>query len=598
MKSVVQHTNLLKSLQEFFSISSFRPMQEEAIVALINGRDTFVIMPTGGGKSLCYQFPAVIMDGTALIISPLISLMKDQVDRLALRGISAAAMNSSQSYDDSLTVQDKVRSGELKLLYVSPERLESESFKSLIAELHISFIAIDEAHCISEWGHDFRKSYRRIPQFYHSFIEGRPPVIALTATATPDVRKDICEQLELEHALEIVTGFERPNIRYAVLRECEKDVRLIDLVHTIDGSMIVYTSSRSRADKISIHLRQLGFRAASYHAGMRNEERLRVQEDFLSGDLQLIVATSAFGMGIDKANVRAVIHYDLPATLEAYYQESGRAGRDGEEALAILMYNTGDERTHEFLMQRNFPTQDELVAIYKAINEIASNPIGAHYKGAVIFTRNQVITRIPDLSCSVSRGLELLEEAGLITIDKNTAQSRTSSIKFLVPKQRREEYMYRGRSKDGNALLKLFNQMEEAIGSGLEFSFNPEEITGSLSLDKTNYNKTIRMLEASGILSHKLSHFSPSNSKVYSIAFIGVREHSDDLELPLEKLQASFDHSIGKLREVENYATSWKCRAMMILNYFGEKQESGKCGKCDVCSNKNFISGSSNLQSL
>ena len=573
-------------------------MQEEAITALISGRDTFVIMPTGGGKSLCYQLPAVVMDGTALIISPLISLMKDQVDRLALRGISAAAMNSSQSYDDSLAVLDKARSGELKLLYVSPERLESESFKSLIAELHISFIAVDEAHCISEWGHDFRKSYRRIPQFYHSFVDGRPPVIALTATATPDVRKDICEQLELEEPLEIVTGFERPNIRYAVMRECEKDVRLIDLANTINGSMIVYTSSRSRADKISVHLRQLNFRAASYHAGMRNEERLRVQEDFLSGDLQLIIATSAFGMGIDKPDVRAVIHYDLPATLEAYYQESGRAGRDGDEALAILMYNTGDERTHEFLMQRNFPTQDELVAIYEAVNEMASNPVGSQYNGAVTFTRNQIVTRVPDLSCSVSRGLELLEEAGLIAIDKNTSQSRISSVKFLVPKHRREEYIFRSRNKDGNALLKLFHRMEDAVGLGMEFSFNTDDVIGPLLPDKSSYNKTIRLLEANGILSHKLSHFSTSNSKIYSIAFTGARLHSDDLELPLEKLQASFDHSIGKLREVEKYATSWKCRAAMILNYFGEKQEGGKCGKCDVCSNKSPISDSLNLQSL
>ncbi len=572
-------------------------MQEEAIAALINGKDTFVIMSTGGGKSLCYQLPAVLMDGTALIISPLISLMKDQVDRLALRGISAAAMNSSQSYDDSLAVLDKTRSGELKLLYVSPERLESESFKSLIAELHISFIGIDEAHCISEWGHDFRKSYRRIPQFYHSFIHGRPPVIALTATATPDVRKDICEQLELEEPLEIVTGFERPNINYAVLRECKKDVRLIDLAHTINGSIIVYTSSRSRADKIFTHLRQLGFRAASYHAGMRNEERLRVQEDFLAGELQIIIATSAFGMGIDKADVRAVIHYDLPATLEAYYQESGRAGRDGDEALAILMYNSGDERTHEFLMQRNFPSQDELIAIYESVNEMVSNPVGEHYKGSVTFTRNQIMTQIPDLTCSVSRGLELLEEASLLSINKNSSQGRTSSVIFLMPKQKREEYMYRAKSKDGNALLKLFNRMEESIGLGMEFSFNTDEVTGPLSLEKTSYNKIIRLLEANGILSHKLSLFTASNSKIYTILFAGPRAHSDDLELPLEKLQASFDHSIGKLREVVNYAISWKCRASMILNYFGEKQEGGKCGKCDVCSNKNLISDSSSLQS-
>ena len=581
---IVQQTDLLQPLQEIFGISSFRPMQEEAISALIGGRDTFVVMPTGGGKSLCYQLPAVLMDGTALVISPLISLMKDQVDKLASRGISAAAINSSQSYEDSKAVFDQAQKGELKLFYVSPERLESESFKTMIAGLHISFITVDEAHCISEWGHDFRKSYRRIPQFYHLFANGRPPVIALTATATPDVRKDITEQLELHNALEIVAGFERPNIRYAVLGECEKDVRLIDLARTVTGSIIVYTSSRNRADRISGHLRQLGFRAASYHAGMQSEERLRVQEDFLSDALQIIVATSAFGMGIDKPNVRTVIHYDMPGTLEAYYQESGRAGRDGDEALAILMYNAGDERTHEFLMQRNFPSQEELVAIYEAVNNIVSNAIGSHYQAAVTFTKNQIMTRLPDLACSVTRGLELLEETGLLILDKNPAQGRTSSVKFLIPRQRREEYIFRSRNGAGAQLLKRFHILEEDVGLGMEFTFSSDEISKSLSLDKASYGKAIRLLEANGILNHRISNFAASNSKTYSITFTAERIHPDDLVLPLESLQAKFDHSIGKLREVEKYATSWRCRAAMILNYFGEEQEGGKCGKCDVCS--------------
>src|SRR5579872_1331572 len=287
---------LEQALHHFFGISSFRPMQEEAISALLEGRDAFVVMPTGGGKSLCYQLPAIISDGTALVISPLISLMKDQADKLALLHVPAAAINSAQSFEDATAVLDKARSGELKLLYVSPERLESETFRALISEIHISFIAVDEAHCISEWGHDFRKSYRRIPQFYHVFANGRPPVIALTATATPDVREDIKEQLQLNKPLEIVTGFERPNIRYAVLREYQKDTELLDLTHSVDGSMIVYASSRNRADTIALHLRQSGFRADNYHAGMGNEARLRVQEAFLSGELQIIVATSAFGM--------------------------------------------------------------------------------------------------------------------------------------------------------------------------------------------------------------------------------------------------------------------------------------------------------------
>jgi len=584
--SFMSQENLLQSLKKIFGISAFRPMQEEAIASLLNKQDTFIVMPTGGGKSLCYQLPAVMMEGTALVISPLISLMKDQVDKLATRNISAAALNSSQSFDDAKIVLDKARYGELKLLYVSPERLESESFNSLIAGLEIPFIAVDEAHCISQWGHDFRKSYRRILEFYKNFPKGRPPVIALTATATPDVRKDIREQLQLENPLEIVTGFERPNIRYAVLRECEKDVRLIDLAHTVAGSLIVYTSSRSRADKISLNLRQLGFKAESYHAGMGNETRLKVQDNFLSGELQIIIATSAFGMGIDKPDVRAVIHYDIPGTLEAYYQESGRAGRDGSDALAILMYNNGDERTHEFLMQRNFPSQEDLITLYISLNEIVSNPIGSFYKNTITFTRNQILTRLPTFTSSVTRSLELLEEAGVLSLDRNSQNGRTSSVKFLIPKQRREEYMFRSGNKTGKELLKLFHQIEEGIGLGMEFKFNSDDLMKSLSHDKTAYNKSMRLLEANGILSHKLSHFTQPNSKSYSITFTGPRLHPDGITLPLERLQASFDHSLGKLREVQNYASNWKCRAAMILNYFGEKNIE-KCGKCDVCSTRN-----------
>jgi ATP-dependent DNA helicase RecQ len=577
--AVPKHFELLKKI---FGISAFRPMQEEAITALLNHRDTFIIMPTGGGKSLCYQLPSMMMEGTALVISPLISLMKDQVDKLLSRNISAAAFNSSQSFEDSREIFEKARSGELKLLYVSPERLETDSFKALISEIPISFIAIDEAHCISEWGHDFRKSYRRIPEFYQSFPNGRPAIIALTATATPDVRKDIRMQLELNDPLEIVTGFERPNIRYAVLRECEKDVRLIDLAHTIDGSMIVYTSSRSRADKIALSLRQLGFRAENYHAGMGNDARLKVQEAFLHGEIKIIVATSAFGMGIDKPDVRAVIHYDLPATLEAYYQESGRAGRDGEDALAIMMYNNGDERTHEFLLQRNFPSEDELISLYESLHEMISNPIGSFYKERITFTRNQVLTQLPGLSSSVTRALELLEESGLLTLERNSKNGRTSSVKFLIPKQRREEYIYRRGA--GSQLLKKFLLLEGEVGLGMEFTFNSDDLLKSLELDKSSFNRNMRILEANGILSHKLSHFLP-DSKSYSVTFSSHRVHADAINLPLEKIQSSFDHSLGKLREVQNYATHWRCRTSMILQYFGERH-ADRCGKCDVCSNR------------
>ncbi|MEP7234793.1 MAG: ATP-dependent DNA helicase RecQ [Ignavibacteriota bacterium] len=591
----MQTNNLLGTLQHIFGISAFRPMQEEAISNLLNGKDSLVVMPTGGGKSLCYQLPAVSMNGTAIIISPLISLMKDQVDKLESRNIPAAAINSSQSYEESKAILGRIREGEIKLLYVSPERLESESFRTLISEIPISLIAVDEAHCISEWGHDFRRSYRRIPEFYDLFVDRRPPVIALTATATPEVRFDIKEQLGLREPLEIVTGFERPNISYAVLREYEKEVELINLAHSIEGSIIVYTSSRSRADKIALNLRQLGFRADCYHAGMGNDARMSVQENFHSGELQIIVATSAFGMGIDKPDVRAVVHFDLPATLEAYYQESGRAGRDGNEALAILMYNSGDERTHEFILQRNTPSPDDLLVLYHALHQMASNPIGTFYQGNLTFTGNQLLAGIPEFGSSISKSLELLSEAGLLVIENSQAAIRTTTVKFLVQKQRREEYIYK--KSAGSLVLKKLHALEDEVGLGMEFIFNADDVIRSLEIDRGSFNRSLRLLEANGFLSHKTSSFATTQSKVYTIRFLGPRLYDEDITLPLERLQAAFDHTIGKLREVQNYATSWRCRAAMILNYFGEKHEGGSCGKCDVCSRKESIRESPLMES-
>ncbi|MEI8133634.1 MAG: ATP-dependent DNA helicase RecQ [bacterium] len=576
----MKRSSLLEPLQEFFGLSAFRPMQEEAIRSVLAGHDTFVVMPTGGGKSMCYQLPAVLASGTAIVISPLISLMKDQVDRLQSRGIQAAALNSSLAYDEVLGILDKVRTGSIKLLYVSPERLETQSFKSLLSELPISFIVVDEAHCISQWGHDFRKSYRRIPEVYDLFPSQRPPVIALTATATPDVRGDICAQLQLKNPLEIITGFERPNIRYAVLTESEKDVRLLSLAHEIRSGIIVYTSSRSRADRISLSLRQLGFRAESYHAGMHNTHRLQVQDQFLTNELQIIIATSAFGMGIDKPDVRAVIHYDIPSTLEAYYQESGRAGRDGSDALAIMMFNTGDERTHEFLIGRNYPSAEELADLYHTLCQIAFESSAPKFPTDMSFTRNQIEAVNSGIVSSMSRSLELLNEAGVLEYHERTSQPKTSSITFEQSRNRREEYIFRRAA--GSQLLRLLHDLENAH-DGETISFDADEFISSYSLDKSSYQKSIRLLVTNGMISHKNTPALRSQSKVYTVKLLREMYGDAEIDLPKEKLQASFEHASQKLREVQKYATTWKCRAGMILQYFGEKQAAQFCGTCDVC---------------
>jgi ATP-dependent DNA helicase RecQ len=337
-----------RSLGEHFGLATFRPMQREAIRSVLDGRDALVVMPTGGGKSLCYQLPALLLDGVAIIVSPLIALMKDQVDNLKQHGIPAVALNSTMSFSEMRGTIGRAERGDLKIIFVAPERLESTLFKEELQRLKVSFIAIDEAHCISEWGHDFRTSYRRIPELYKSFPDGRPSIIALTATATPEVRADILRMLDLKEPLEIVTGFDRPNIYYGVLTKSNKFARLADLAkQTSPQSMIVYTASRLSAVKTADALRANGYRAAPYHAGLSADERKSTQQKFRSDEIAIIVATSAFGMGIDKPDIRAVVHFEIPATLEAYYQESGRAGRDGARAFGILLFDLNDARKLE-----------------------------------------------------------------------------------------------------------------------------------------------------------------------------------------------------------------------------------------------------------
>ncbi|ADH86792.1 DNA helicase RecQ [Desulfurivibrio alkaliphilus] len=330
-----------QTLKDVFGFASFRPQQREIIEDLLAGRDAFVLMPTGGGKSLCYQLPALHRPGVAIVVSPLISLMKDQVDALKAQGIKAACYNSALEAQEARQVLARLHGGELDLLYVAPERLMSEDFLGRLRELQIALFAIDEAHCVSQWGHDFRPEYIQLGRLRQKFPG--IPLIALTATAEPHTRKDIIARLNLEKARCYLTSFDRPNIRYTVLEKKRPFNQLLDF---LDGRReeagIIYCLSRKRVEQLTAKLQEAGFAAASYHAGLSGEERSRVQEAFLRDDLPLIVATVAFGMGIDKSNIRYVVHHDVPKNIEGYYQETGRAGRDGLNSEALLLFGMGD----------------------------------------------------------------------------------------------------------------------------------------------------------------------------------------------------------------------------------------------------------------
>ncbi len=347
----------LTVLREYFGYPAFRPGQEKFIEAILDGGDAFGIMPTGGGKSLCYQVPAMLLSGVTLVVSPLISLMHDQVLALKKTGVPAAYINSTLSLEQMRAVFANIRAGKYKLIYMAPERLETEGFQRLAGDLDVALLAVDEAHCISQWGQDFRPSYLRIPAFIRS-LRRRPVVAAFTATATETVREDVVRLLELHDPLIEITGFDRPNLRFAVFSGGKKDGELLRLLgERKDRSGIIYCATRKRVETVCETLCAQGISATRYHAGLPEEERRRNQEDFVYDRKPVMVATNAFGMGIDKSNVRFVIHYNMPQSLEAYYQEAGRAGRDGEPADCILQYSAGDVSTARYLIEHGEENQ-------------------------------------------------------------------------------------------------------------------------------------------------------------------------------------------------------------------------------------------------
>ena len=343
------------SLQEHFGYSSFRPGQKEIINTILSGQDTLGILPTGGGKSVCYQLPALMLPGLTVVISPLISLMKDQVDTLTQQGVQAAYLNSTISSEEFQDIIQQLRQRTLKMLYVAPERLENPSFQAFLSKQNISLFAVDEAHCVSQWGFDFRPSYRNITQFINQLPQ-RPRMAAFTATATKRVQDDIVAQLELEEPGVFINSFDRPNIKFSVVEPNNRLATLHSLINH-DEAIIIYASTRKQVDKLHIELKQEGYAVNKYHAGMEHDQRQQSQSEFINDECNIIVATNAFGMGIDKTDVRKVIHFNLPKDLESYYQEAGRAGRDSLDAEAILLYHSQDIMTNKFLIAQS---NDEL----------------------------------------------------------------------------------------------------------------------------------------------------------------------------------------------------------------------------------------------
>lgn len=562
---------LKENLKKYFGYDDFLPGQEEVISRVLKSENLFVVMPTGGGKSLCYQLPAVMMDdGIVLVVSPLIALMKDQVDQLNACGIPSTFINSSitsAEISDRLTgIADK----KYKLVYVAPERFYNKNFVYQLKDIKISLFVIDEAHCISEWGHDFRPAYLRLKRVA-DYLKVRS-VIALTATATAEVRADIITNLGLSKENEVITGFHRPNLFLMTDRIDSENKRLEKLkkiLLKIQGSIIVYAGTRKSVDKITESLIKDGIPAIPYHAGLSDEDRKNNQELFLNESIRIIVCTNAFGMGINKKNVRAVIHFNLPGSLEAYYQEAGRAGRDAKRAYCILLYGLGDRYLQEFFIQGSYPDRELIKELYRVLdNEDEDIILKTH--GEIQNSLSN--SKINDMA--VSSILRILEENNIL--ERLSEKNHKASLKLLLDFEKALESIDTRAEVQRLILGNMMEIYENDIYEGIQFY--PEDLAVKCRLQKDSVMRAISALCEKNILEYR----APFRGR--GIRMIQKNLEPENLPVNFDLLEERAGKEYQRLRIMEDYVFNNYCRHFYILKYFGDKTLKGNnCNSCDIC---------------
>ncbi|HEX8185165.1 MAG TPA: ATP-dependent DNA helicase RecQ, partial [Blastocatellia bacterium] len=529
------------------------------------GHDAVVVMPTGGGKSLCFQLPAMMIDGVTLVVSPLIALMKDQVDALAARSIPTTFINSSISYAETNKRLSKMRMGEYKLVYVAPERFRSEAFMEAIAETKVRLFAVDEAHCISHWGHDFRPDYLKLRQTVDAL--GRPQVIALTATATPQVRADISEQLGLSDPHVSVAGFDRPNLSLRVLHtgtEKEKLEIVKRVISQSSGSGIIYTATRKSVEQVAAKLKLAGLSVEMYHGGMEEAERTRAQEVFMRGDVRAIVATNAFGMGIDKSDIRYVVHYHLPGSIEAYYQEVGRAGRDQMPAECLLLFNYADTRTQQFFIEGSHPSPELISRVYQEITSFGSEKVE--------LSAREIAQRIGIKNdMSIYSALVTLEKAGHIERGRVGEATLLAWMKVAVDSALEQ---VPDDSTEGAVMRDLiFNRnVNEREQTELDLGV----IASSLGLSDAQTRRAISALSTRGLIA---CHTAFQGRGIRLLDERPARA----LRIDTKEIAARAAAEQWKLRRMIDYCYHKSCLRRFLLNYFGDRKHLGMCGTCSVC---------------
>ena len=565
-------------LKQYWGFDAFRPLQENIINSVLAGDDTLALMPTGGGKSLCYQVPAMVKEGTCLVISPLIALMKDQVESLRKKNITAYAIYSGMSYKEVVNTLKVVTESNCKFLYVSPERLETALFKEYLPGMGITLIAVDEAHCISQWGYDFRPPYLRIAALREELPD--IPVLALTASATQDVQNDICEKLTSPLTPLHKSGewkifrqsFERANLSYSIFRVDSKINKIIEIVNKIPGTGIIYCKSRKRTKEISELLQLQNISCDYYHAGLTQEERSRKQESWINNKIRVIVCTNAFGMGIDKPDVRSVIHIDVPDCLENYYQEAGRAGRDGKKAYAVLLYDEKDLSELNEMLAIRFPSLEEIRKVYQAVANYLQLPTGMDAGQYYDFDIADFIRKFKIDSNTVLYSLKALEQEGWLAFNEQVFKPGT--VQFTVTKERL--YDFERNNPQLELVLKTLLRSYEGIFDHPSF-ISELVIAQLLKKDVEDVKRQLKELDSAGIIEYIPRKDLPQ------LFLLRNRIKTDELTINMTAYNLRKQRFQQRVKEMILYIKEEKkCRSQIIGNYFGD-DALRPCGICDNC---------------
>lgn len=559
-----------KILKDYWGYDNFRGIQEDIIRSIGSGRDTLGLMPTGGGKSITFQIPAMAKDGLCIVITPLIALMKDQVRNLRDRGIKAIAIYSGMTREEIIIALENCIFGNYKFLYISPERLDTEIFRIKLRSMKVSMITVDESHCISQWGYDFRPAYLKISEI-RNLLPG-VPVLALTATATPEVVKDIQQRLAFKEENVFRMSFERKNLAYIVRRTESKQEELLHILKHVDGSAIVYAHNRKRTKEYAQLLNENGITATFYHAGLSNETKDQRQKSWVKGETRVMVATNAFGMGIDKPDVRLVVHVDIPDSPEAYFQEAGRGGRDGKKAYAVLLYARSDKATLKKRITDTFPEKDYIRTVYEHLNYYYQMAMGDGLGCTREFNIDEFCRNFKHFPIQVDSALKILTRAGYL--EYTDEQDNNSRLMFTLTKE--ELYRIHETSPETEKLINII--LRSYTGVFTEYAYiNEETLSLRTGMTRQQVYDTLISLTRRRIL-----HYIPGKKTPY-IIYTRERQEADRLIFTKEVYEDRKESFIRRIEAMTEYAeTEDKCRSRMLLLYFGEKNEHN-CGQCDVC---------------